>query len=132
MFIAPSTLAYARARHRDLEREADHERLLRAARAALRACCGDVADETCCAPGCCDEPGCCVGGPEHCVASPSGARDAARSSAWRRRAGGVAALLLRAVRSLRPSAATRCASAAATTHDASAAATRCAPSCAGA
>jgi hypothetical protein len=124
MFITPSTLAYARARHLDLEREADQERLLRAARAAQRACCGDVADETCCAPGCCDEPGCCVQGPDDCAgSSPRGARDAAGSPAWRRRAGGVAALLLRAVRTLRPAAATRCASAAAT---------RCAPSCAAA
>ena len=56
MLTTLHSLTYAHARQQEFEREAAHERLLREARAALRACCSDEDDETCCPPGNCDEP----------------------------------------------------------------------------
>jgi hypothetical protein len=107
MLITPTTLAYAHARRHDLEREADHARLLRAARAALRACCGDSADEPRCAPGCCDEPGCCDRATtDDAPSSACSARGAGRRPARRPRAGGIVASFLRTVW---PTTATPCA-----------------------
>jgi len=96
MFIAPSTLAYAQARHHDLEREADRARLLRAARAALRACRDDGDDATCCPPGCCEARGRRAPAAD-AGASPRSARGALCRPAVPRGAGGLAALLVRAV-----------------------------------
>jgi hypothetical protein len=112
MFLTPSHPAIAHARHHDFTREADQQRLLRQARAAMRTSSGVASAGPWGAPGCCPDPdgcapGCCV--PAGCSptagdaagSSPCRAPDATATAARRpRAAGGWAALLVRAARAL--------------------------------